>query len=196
MALIALFGTLEIEMECDFPVTVTLRTDLPAPWAVRETKTVNPQERRYARLRLSGTTKGRQYSLKVLPSTYGTCRVYAARIWARLLTPGSPSGWAWYAVPILEAGDEQWRPVKLPIPEVGDWEARALPIPGVGDWEPVKLPIPETPDWAPVKLPIPEITDWEPVKLPIPEVTDWQPLKLAIDPTPAEPDWVQIDIDQ
>jgi hypothetical protein len=164
---VAIFGLIDLHLEATTAGTLTLSTDLPGnALTVRETKTIPATGRRVLRFRLQGTTKGRLYSVKVVPSVGGVIRLYGGRIWARVL-PGT--AWGWYEIPI-PATSEEWTPVKLPIPPVGEWTAVKLPIPPVGEWAPVKLPIPPTSE-------------------------EWLPAKLPIKPTPPNPEWVRLEID-
>jgi hypothetical protein len=165
---VAIFGLIDLHLDSTSTGTLTLKTDLPGnDMAVRETAAIPATGRRVLRFRLQGTTKGRLYSVKAAPVNGGVIRLYGARIWARVL-PGP--GWAWYEIPVPPTSEE-WTPVKLPIPPMGDWAAAKLPIPEVGDWSAVKLPIPPTPE-------------------------EWTPEKLPIKPTPANPEWVSLEIDQ
>jgi hypothetical protein len=165
MQRVAIFGLIDLEVESTAGGTLTLSTDLPGDaMALRETKAIPvTTTRRVVRFRLKGTTKGRLYSVKV--SGPGIIRLYAGKIWARVL-PGAE--WAWYTIP---------------IPVTGDWSATPLPIPPTGEWTPAVLPIPRTADWNPAQLPIPPTADWTPAPLPI-------------KPTPANPEWVDIAVDQ
>lgn len=177
---VAIFGIIELHLDSTNGGAITLSTDLPGGlMALRETKGIPATGRRVVRFRLAGTTKGHLYSVKVVPAGGGTIRLYGGRIYTRVL-PGRE--WSWYAIPIPETSEE--------------WTAQPLPIPQTGDWQPAKLPIPETGDWAPAKLPIPETGEWEGRKLPIPETSDWSPSKLPIAPTPPNPEWVELEVDQ
>jgi len=165
---VALFGLLDLDMECTGSVTITLWTDLPGnALAVRETHQIGAAfSRSIRRFRLLGTTKGHLYKLRVQPDAASTLRLYRARIWARSL-PGTV--WAWYVVPVISTPDE--------------WVAKALPIPGLSEWGAHVLPIPQMGEFAPVKLPIPDMGDWGASKLPI-------------QPTPEFPQWVELQVDQ
>jgi hypothetical protein len=151
---VALFGIIELQYHATNGGTLTLSTDLPGDaMAVRETRTLptTAGSRRVIRFRLSGNTKGRLYRVKVVPTGNGIIRLYAGRIWARLLP--SPQ-WQWYAIPIPET-PEEWERVALPIPATGEWERVALPIPPTGDWERVQLPIkptPPNPEWVDIPV--------------------------------------------
>jgi hypothetical protein len=175
---VALFGLIDVDLECTGTGTLKLKTDLPGnALAVRETKAIPATSRRVLRFRLQGATKGHIYTLNITP-TSGTMRIYGARIWARLL-PGD--AWSWYVVPVIPSSD--WQAVPLPIPQTGEWQARELPIPATSEWMGRELPIPQTSEWAPRELPIPPTSDWNPQPLPI-------------KPTPPNPEWVEIPIDQ
>lgn len=164
---VALFGIIDLELDATTGGTLILSTDLPGnAIAPREAKTIAATGRRVVRFRLRGSTKGRLYSVKLVPLGGGVIRLYGGSIWARVL-PGPE--WTWYAIPIPPTSEE-WTPTKLPIPETGNWELSKLPIPPAGEWEPSKLPIPPTGDWAPQPLPI--------------------------KPTPQNPEWIEIEIDQ
>lgn len=149
---ITLFGIVEVDMESTGTGTLTLSTDCPGTaLAVRETKTIPVTSRRPVRFRLQGTTKGRLYSLKIVPVSGCVMRLYGARIWARVL-PGP--AWSWYQVPMIGTPDE-WTPVKLPIPQMSDWSEVKLPIPPISDWSSHPLPIkptPQNPEW--VRIPV------------------------------------------
>jgi hypothetical protein len=173
---VAIFGLIDVDVECTGQGVLRLSTDLPATtsaaagplpagWAVRETKIIPATGRRVMRFRLAGTTKGRLYILTIIPTT-GVMRLYGAKIWARVL----PSqGWEWFTVPVPPTSEE-WQAVKLPIPGIGEWQAAKLPIPGVGEWQEAKLPIPG--------------------------MGEWQAQKLPIKPTPDNPEWVSLEMDQ
>lgn len=162
-----LFGLVDLELDATAGGQLLLSTDLPGnAMAVREAKPIPATGRRVVRFRLQGTTKGRLYSVKVVPNGSGVVRLYAGRIWAREL-PGTE--WKWYAIPIPETSEE---------------------------WTPMKLPIPETGEWAPAELPIPKTGEWTAAKLPIPPVSEWAPQPLPIKPTAANPEWVNIEVDQ
>lgn len=138
---VAIFGIIELNVDATAGGTLSLSTDLPGDsMAVRETKNIPVTTgRRVIRLRLKSTTKGRLYAVRVQPTGAGIIRLYAGRIWARIL-PGAE--WAWFAIPIPETSEE--------------WERRSLPIPATSEeWQRVQLPIPETPEaWERVALPI------------------------------------------
>src|SRR4051812_18351007 len=135
---VAIFGIVELHLEATAGGSFLLSTDFPGnAIALRETKTISTTRRRVLRFRLQGKTKGRLYSVKVVPTGSGVIRLYGGRIWARVL-PGAE--WGWYQIPI-PATSEEWTAQPLPIPGMGEWEAKALPIPPVGDWTPAKLPI-------------------------------------------------------
>ena len=176
----AIFGIIELHLEATAGGSLTLSTDLPGnAMAVRETKGIPVTGRRILRFRLNGTTKGRLYSVKVSPTGSGIIRLYGGRIWARML-PGNQ--WSWYAIPIPETSEE-WSPVKLPIPPIGEWEARPIPIPPMGEWEARPLPIPG-------------LGEWEARQIPIPPTSDWNPQQMPIKPTPANPEWVNLQVDE
>jgi len=153
---VALFGIIELEFHATAGGTLTLRTDLPGDaMAVRETRSIptTSGSRRVVRFRLAGTTKGRLYSVKVVPTGAGIIRLYAGRIWARLLP--NPE-WSWYSIPIPETSEE-WTAVPLPIPQTPqEWERVQLPIPPTSEqWERVALPIkptPANPEWVDVPV--------------------------------------------
>ena len=150
---VALFGTIDLELESTGTATLTLSTDCPGTAiALRETKTIPATiTRRVVRFRLQGTTKGRLYSLRITPANGVIMRLYGARIWARVLPAAE---WQWYVVPMM-AGSEEWTPVKLDIPPMGPWEKRDLEIPKMGQWEQVKLPIAPTaanPEWVKLEM--------------------------------------------
>jgi hypothetical protein len=134
--------------------------------AVRETKLIAPQARDWARFRLNGTTKGKLYTVKLVP--VAQARIYGARIWARVLGPAA-AAWQWYPVQIIETPNE-WTPVKLAIPPMGEWEPRSLQVPPMGEWTPQALGVPM--------------------------VTDWMPTKLPISPTPITPEWYAVEVDE
>lgn len=74
--------------------------------------------------------------------------------------------------------------------------ARILPSP---QWAWFAIPIPPTPeDFTAVPLPIPQTSqDWTAVPLPIPPTSqDFTPVPLPIKPTPANPEWVNVPVDQ
>jgi hypothetical protein len=164
---VAIFGVIDVEMESTGTGTLTLSTDLPGTaLAVRETKAILATSRRPVRFRLLGTTKGHIYSVRIVPANGCVMRLYKARIWARVL-PGPE--WQWYAIP-LPATPEEWSEVKLEIPGVGQWEERKLEIPPMGQWTEAKLPIAPPSEWSVQQLPI--------------------------RPTPANPSWVNIGVDE
>lgn len=180
---IAIFSTIDLELDCTTTATLTLSTDLPGnAMAVRETKAITACTRRIFRFKLQGTTKGHRYSIKVTPASGCILQLYAGSVYARVL-PGP--GWAWYPIPIPST-PEEWTQVALPIPETPQaWQEVKLPIPETGEWEARKLPIPDTPE------------DWQAMPLPIPPTpADWSPVQLPIKPTPANPEWVNVEVDQ
>lgn len=157
MERVAIFGIVELNVDASNGGSLTLSTDLPGDsMAVRETKVIPVTTgRRVIRLRLMGTTKGRLYSAKVEPTGNGIIRLYAGRIWARILPSQQ---WAWFALPI-EPTPEEWTAVPLPIP-------------------------PTSQEWTAVPLPIP------------PTSQEWTATPLPIKPTPANPEWVDVPVDQ
>ncbi len=72
--------------------------------------------------------------------------------------------------------------------------ARLLPGPA-WDWYAVPLP-PTSEEWSEVKLPIPPFGQWEAKALPIPPMSDWEGKALPIKPTPPNPEWVRIPVDE
>lgn len=153
---VAIFGIIELEFHATNGGTLTLSTDLPGDaMAVRETRAIpdTAGSRRVVRFRLQGTTKGRLYQVKVVPEGFGIVRLYAGRLWARLLP--NPQ-WAWYEIPIPPT-PEEWTAVKLPIPPtVEEWQRVALPIPPTSEqWDRVALPIrptPPVPEWVDIPV--------------------------------------------
>lgn len=161
---VTLFGILELELHCTGSGTVTLSTDLPGDtMAVQETKAITQTtSRRVFRWRLKPGTKGRFYSLKVVPTGTSIIRLYGGRLWARSLSVSVPSilvpspGWQWFAIPI-PATPEEWSEVPLPIPPTSEeWTPTPLPIPPTSeDWTKVDFPIKETPalpDWVDIPV--------------------------------------------
>lgn len=72
--------------------------------------------------------------------------------------------------------------------------ARVLPG---AEWAWYAVPVPPTSEeWQPMKLDIPGLSEWSQVKLPIPPMSDWSEVKLPIKPTPANPEWVNLEMDQ
>jgi hypothetical protein len=162
---VTLFGILELELHCTGSGTVTLSTDLPGDtMAVQETKPI-PQttSRRVLRWRLKPGTKGRLYSIKVVPTGSSVIRLYAGRLWARALTVSPPSlvspnpaVWQWFAIDI-PATSEDWTAVPLPIPPTSEeWTPLPLPIPPTSEeWTETPLPIkatPPLPDWVDIPV--------------------------------------------
>lgn len=176
MELITLFRFVEALLQVDGgSATLSFSTDLPGNLQTVKASAVIPATngRHPYRLQLPGATKGKLYQVSIVPVGAAAVRIYAAKVFARVIgmnTP-TPSPWQWYAVPVLETPVE-WQAVKLPIPATSD------------DWQEMKLPIPATPD------------DWQAVKLPIPETSDqWQEISLPVKPTPVVPEWVNLPID-
>ncbi len=156
MERVAIFGIIELQFEATAGGTLTLSTDLPGEaMTVRETRTIpstSGSSRRVLRFRLAGTTKGRLYAVKVVPTGSGIVRLYGGRIWARILPDPQ---WAWFAIPIPPTSEE-WEQRPLPIPATSEsWERVSLPIPPTGDWERVSLPIkptPANPEWVDIPV--------------------------------------------
>ncbi len=169
MEKVAIFGLLDVEMEATGTGSISLSTDMPGnAMAVRETATIAASSWRTLRFRLAGTTKGHSYKLKITP-TSGTIRLYAAKIWGRVLPDGA---WSWWPVPIIDTPVE-FTPVSLPIPPTPEeWTARALPIPATTEeWTARQLSIPPTPE-------------------------EWAQVSLPIKPTPIIPEWINVEIDR
>jgi hypothetical protein len=162
---VAIFGLIELQLDATLGGQLYLSTDLPGNAMAVRETKTVP------------ATARRVVRFRLQGTTKG--RLYSVKV--------SPAGGGI----IRLYGGRIWARV-LPGAE---WQWYALPIPETGDWTPSKLPIPETGDWTPAKLPIPETGDWTPAKLPIPETGDWTPAKLPIQPTPQNPEWVDIPTD-
>jgi hypothetical protein len=73
----------------------------------------------------------------------------------------------------------------------------ARELPG-GQWSWYPLPVIETPvEYSPMSLPIPATPEaWSPSGLPIPATTEeWHSAAFPIKPTPAVPDWTELEMD-
>ena len=163
---VVLFGAIDVELEATAGGLLTLSTDLPG----------NAMATRETRGIVATGRRVIRYRLQ--NTTKG--HLYALRIapyfgsnirlyGARVwarVLPGTT--WDWYTVPIPQ--DSDWQPVKLDIPPVGEWQMQKLDIPPVGEWQAQKLDIPP--------------------------VSDWQAAKLPIKPTPQNPEWIDIQVDQ
>lgn len=187
MTLVTLFRFVEVLVDAPGGASLSFLTDLPGDaLAARATVDIPATTGRHPyRMSVLGAVKGKLYQVSITPTGSSAVRVYAAKIYARVLGP-QPTAWAWYPIPVLETPVE-WQAIKLPIPETSD------------EWQPMKLPIPATSDdWQAVKLPIePTGEEWQPVKLPIaPTSEDWSEMKLPVKPTPVVPDWVEVQVDQ
>lgn len=200
MELVTLFRFVEVLIDAPGGVTLEFLTDLPGDaLAVRRSVPVPATSGRHPfRLALPGTAKGKLYQVRVTPVGASIARVYAAKVYARVLGPAA-TAWAWHAVPVIATAND-WQAVKLPIePTPEGWSEVKLPIEPTGDsWAEIKLPVPPAAeDWNAVKLPIePTAEDWNGLKLPIlPSSDDWAELALPIKPTPVVPEWVQVRAD-
>lgn len=187
MQLVTLFAHVEVLLDAPGGATLTFLTDLPGnAMASRGSATIPATTGRHPyRMTLQGSAKGKLYQVRILPVNGAVVRLYAVKVWARVLGP-SPAPWAWYSVPVVETPVE-WQAIKLPIELTSE------------EWQAVKLPIPVTPeDWSAVHLPIPATSEeWQAVKLPIEPTPDqFEALPLPIKPTPVVPDWVQVQVDQ
>jgi hypothetical protein len=152
---VAIFGLIELTVNASAGGTLTFSTDLPGDtMAVQQTIAIPiTVGRRVTRLRMPGTVKGRLYSVKVTPTGAGIIKLYAGRIWARILP--SPQ-WEWIPIPIPPTSEE-WERVALPIPPTSEqWERVSLPIPPTSEqWERVSLPIkptPANPEWVDIPI--------------------------------------------
>ena len=163
---VAIFGLIDLELESTFQGGFTLSTDLPG-----EAMAVRETK-------TFSATGRRVVRFRLLGTTKG--RLYSLKV--------SPSGGG----AIRLYGGRIWARI---LPGAA-WGWYAIPIPETSEWSAQKLPIPPTSDWAAEKLPIPPTSDWEASKLPIPPTSDWTAEKLPIQPTPANPTWVDLEMDQ
>lgn len=146
-----------VEILVDSPTggaTLVFETDLPGNTLnVRASVSIPPTlaGRHPFRVTLPGSTKGKLYRVTVDITAGNTARIYACKVYARILGP-APAPWAWYPVYVLDTPVE-WTPMKLPIEQTSEeWQAMKLPIePTSESWTEVKLPIaptPVVPEWV------------------------------------------------
>lgn len=173
MAQVTLFRFVEVTLDAPGGAAVAFSTDLPGyALAVRGSANVGATNGRHPyRLPLNGTVKGKLYKLSVVPAGVSAVRLYAARVYARVLGPAALP-WAWYGVPLPGTSDE-WERIQIPVPATPE------------EWQEAQIPVPPTPaEWSEVRLPVaatPE--EWERVALPVKE-------------TPVVPEWVQVGVDR
>jgi hypothetical protein len=201
MELVTLFRFVEVLVDAPFGATLTFSTDLPGNVMTQRASVAIPATavRHPFRLSLPGSCKGKLYQVKLVPATWFPMRIYAAKVYARVLGPAA-SGWAWYTVPLPQTSSE-WQPIELPIPQTPEaWQPVQLPIPRTAEeFQLVQLPIPQTPEaWQPVQFPIQQTPEeWQRVQFPIPRTADdWQAMQMPVKPTPVVPDWVQVMVDE
>ena len=195
---VKLFRVLELTYAAPSGLTAILKTDLPGDMQTRETKTFPPAENtRYAVVRpLAGTTKGRQYQLKI--TSTGEVRLYGARLYVRAL--GRAGGdWTWINVPIVPTPDgyltvplpirptpDEYSSLALPMrPTPDEYSSLALPMrPTPDEYSTLALPMRPTPDeYSTLALPMrPTPDEFSTLALPIERTSDtWDKLRLPIE---------------
>jgi hypothetical protein len=164
---IKLYKRLEIDIQSDGPLTVTLYTNQMGSMAAAYTAVVNTSGlRKTLELMLPANTRGRLVNLQIGGASSG--RLYSARVWTRPLNEPSAS-WEWQAFPV-EDSEALPKTVKLPIePTAAEFKWADLGVEATpAEWE-----------WAPFPV-APTDAQWNWVKF------------LGIDPTAEE--WKLIDI--
>lgn len=148
-----LFQQVELQIETVGEYTFEFLTDLPgAAMAVR--RRVSFTTATTVNIRLPGSTRGRLYAAKL----YGAAeaRLYRGRVFAKPLGPPGPTGWAWYALPIVTT-PEAYGAAALPIrPTPEGYGEAPLPIaPTPEGYSAAALPIRGTPEeWTAAPLPL------------------------------------------
>jgi hypothetical protein len=163
------FKRLEVDIQTDGPLTLTMFTDGPAPLASRYTATINTAGLRGAvRLRLPGNVRGRIARIEIGGAASG--RLYALRAWVR--TVGESGGWAWQPFPVEEsAALPEW--TNLPVePTPPDFQWADLPVePTAPEWSWAPFTVAETPPaWNWAVFPVEDTSDeWTWADLPMGE---------------------------
>ncbi|HTB10937.1 MAG TPA: hypothetical protein VK752_05175 [Bryobacteraceae bacterium] len=164
---IKLFKRLEIDIQSDGPLLVTLSTNQLGTMGAAYAASINTSGlRRTLELMLPANTRGRLVNIQIGGASSG--RLYGARVWTRPVNEPSAQ-WEWHAFPV-EDSESLPQTVKLPIePTAAEFKWAELPVPPTApEWE-----------WAPFPV-APTDAQWNWVKF------------LGIDPTSEE--WKLLDL--
>ncbi len=160
-----LFRAVAVEYEAASGATLALATDLPSPFATRETVSLTAttgSRRAIARnFALAGTTKGRLIDVNVTAPAGGTVVVQRIRFFVRKLGREA-TNWMWYELPLPRSASDEWITIKVPVPSSPDeMSTLRVPVPeSAADLATIRVPVPPTPDeMATVRVPVPPSPD-------------------------------------
>jgi hypothetical protein len=175
-----LFRGVAVEYEAASGATLTLATDLPAPFATRETVALaatTGSRRAISRgFELTGTTKGRLVDVTVTAPAGGTVIVQRIRLRVRKIGREA-TDWMWYELPLPRSASDEWITVKVPIP------------PSPEEMSVIKVPVPSSPEeMSTVRVPVPQSPEEQSVvRVPVPpSPEDLLTIPVAIPPSPED----------
>jgi hypothetical protein len=189
-----LFRAVAVEYEAASGATLTLATDLPAPFATRETVSLaatTGSRRAISRgFELTGTTKGRLIDVTVTAPAGGTVIVQRIRLRVRKIGREA-TDWMWYELPLPRSASDEWITVKVPIPPSPDeMSVIKVPIPPSPDeMSTIKVPIPPSPDeMSTIKVPVPPSPEeMATVRVPVPQSPEEQSVvRVPVPPSPED----------
>ena len=170
---IKLYKRLEIDIQTDGPLLLTLYTNQTGSMGAAYSVTINTSgARQTLEMMLPFNTRGRLVNIQIGGASSG--RLYGARVWTRAVNEPQAS-WEWQAFPVEESEAVPQR-VKLPIePTAAEFKWAELPVePTAPEWEWAPFPVgPTDAQWNWVKfLGIdPTSEEWKVIDIPVEEAS-------------------------
>ncbi len=167
---VKLFKRLEVDIQTDGPVPLTLYTDQPGGTSMaRYTAVLSTGGSRQAvSLRLPGNIRGRIVRVEI-GGGYYSARLYGVRAWSKTVGESSTSSWDWVSFPVepssslaewaalpVEATPAEWQWADLPVEKTeAVWSWAPFPVLATAQWDWAVFPVDDTPsEWSWVDVPV------------------------------------------